>query len=209
MADAQLKATKRTEFGKGAARRTRRSGLIPAVVYGHGIDPIHVVLPSRETTLVLRNANALLEIAIEGEKKPIMAIAKQVQRDPLSNNLDHVDLLLVREGQKVTVEVSLSFVGEAPRDAMVNTDINVLAVEAPVINIPSEIEVSLEGMEIGDSILVGDLKLPEGVSTSVDPETLVVNIVPPPTVQLEAEEEPAEETEEAAEEAEEEADDAE
>ncbi|MFV0428144.1 MAG: 50S ribosomal protein L25/general stress protein Ctc [Arachnia sp.] len=188
MSDLNPSAVPRTVFGKGASRRLRRSGLEPAVVYGHGTDPVHISLPAKETFLALRTSNALLEIAIEGTKKPIMALPKQVQRDPLTGGLDHVDLLIVREGEKVTVDVWLEFVGEAARDGMVNTDLTALTVEAPATNIPANIQVSIEGMQIGDHLTVADLALPEGVETQIDPETLVVNVVPPPSVSLESEE---------------------
>ncbi len=115
MADATLTATTRTEFGKGAARRLRRAGQTPAVLYGHGTDPVHLALSAQEAFLALRTANVLLEITVEGEKKPVLALPKQVQRDPISPVIEHIDLLLVKAGEKVTVDVPLVLVGEAER----------------------------------------------------------------------------------------------
>ncbi|MCC2593593.1 50S ribosomal protein L25/general stress protein Ctc [Tessaracoccus sp. OS52] len=180
----QLNASTRTEFGKGAARRTRRAGQIPAVLYGHGTDPVHIALPGQETFLALRQANVLLDIAVDGAKN-LMALPKQVQRDPITHAVEHVDLLIVTAGEKVSVEVALIVTGEAERGSLVNHDLNTLTVEAPATAIPNEIEVSVEGLVIGDQILVKDLVLPEGVSTHVDPEALVVNVTQPQVVDLE------------------------
>lgn len=192
MAEHKLAASNRTEFGKGASRRLRRSGAIPAVLYGHGTDPVHVSLPGHDTMLILRQANVLITLSVEGDKD-ILALPKQVQRDPITNFVEHVDLLIVKKGEKVTVDVPLTFVGEvAEKDSLVNTELNSLSVLAPATDIPAEIEVSLEGLVVGDQITVGDLKLPEGVETAVDPEQLVVGVVPPPVVVLETEDEAAE-----------------
>lgn len=181
-----LTATKRTEFGKGAARRLRRAGDVPAVLYGHGTDPMHIALPGKETFLIMRQANVLLELSVEGESEPIMALPRQVTRDPITNFLEHVDLLIIRAGEKVVVEVALQLVGEvAERESMVNQDLQTLTVQAPATDIPESIEVSIEGMNIGDSLTVGDLTLPEGVEAQQEDDVLVVNVVPPPVVELE------------------------
>ncbi len=182
----QLAATTRTEFGKGAARRARRAGLIPAVLYGHGTDPVHISLPGQETFLVLREANVLLEIAIDGAK-PVMALPKQIQRDVITGAVDHVDLLLVKKGEKVTVEVAILLVGEAERGALVMQDLQSLKVHVPATHIPSDIEVSIDGLVIGDQIFVRDIKLPADVEALDDAELLVVNVVAP-AVEVEAEE---------------------
>lgn len=187
----KLTVTKRTEFGKGAARRLRRAGEVPAVVYGHGIDPLHIALPGKEAFLLLRHANVLIELTIEGQAKPITVLPKQISRDPITKFLEHVDLLIIREGEKVTVEVPLVFVGEAARDGLVNTDVTVLPVLAPALSIPESIEVSIEGMQVGDHLLVSGLTLPEGVEPQLEAETLVVGVVPQPTVQLDTPEETA------------------
>lgn len=178
-ADAQLSAQTRTEFGKGASRRLRRDGATPAVLYGHGAEPVHLALPAQETFLALRTTNALLEINVEGEKKPVLALVKQVQRNPIRPVIEHVDLLLVREGEKVQVEVSLVVVGEAERGSLLNQDLQTLTVMAPATDIPTEFEVSVEGLEIGAQVLVSDVKLPEGVESMVEPETLIVSINAP------------------------------
>ncbi|GAB3817070.1 50S ribosomal protein L25/general stress protein Ctc [Tessaracoccus terricola] len=194
-----LTATARTEFGKGAARRIRRAGDVPAVLYGHGTDPVHVTLPGQETFLALRQANVLLEINAEGAK-PIMALPKQVQRNVITNFVEHVDLLIVRADEKVSVEVALVITGEAERGSLVNHDLLSLTVLAPAVAIPEEIEVSVEGLVIGDQVLVGDLKLPEGVESQQEDDILVVNITQPVVADLETEEAEGEEGEEGAEE---------
>mgnify|MGYP002737836723 CR=1 FL=1 len=193
MANPKLTATTRTEFGKGAARRTRRSGLIPAVLYGHGSDTVHISLPGKETFLIMREANVLLEISV-GDDKPIMALPRQIQRNVITGDIEHVDLVIVKKGEKVTVDVELVLTGEAERGALVMQDLQALTVEVPAIAIPSEIEVSIEGLEIGDQVLVGEIELPEDVTTEVEPDTLIVNIVPP-TLEEEDEEEETEEEE--------------
>ena len=187
MADAKLTATTRTEFGKGAARRLRRAGQTPAVVYGHGIDPMHLALNAHETFLALRTANALLEIAVEGEAKPILALPKQITRDPILPAIEHLDLILVKAGEKVTVDVQLILVGEAESGTLVNQDLVALSVLAPATDIPTEFEVSVEGLTVGDHILVSGIALPEGVEPAGDPEQLVVSIVAPASEAAEAE----------------------
>jgi len=183
VANPKLSAITRTEFGKGAARRTRRAGQTPAVLYGHGTDPVHVALPAQETFLILRQANVLLEVSVDGGE-PTLALPKQVQRDPISGAVEHVDLLLVKKGEKVVVEVALEVVGEAERGSLVNQDLNTLSVLAPATDIPETIEVSIDGLVIGDQILVSDLKLPEGVEAQDEADLLVVGINPPVVVDL-------------------------
>lgn len=191
MADAQLNATTRTEFGKGASRRLRRDGATPAVLYGHGTDPLHLALPAQETFLALRTVNALLEITVEGEKKPVLALVKQVQRHAIRPVIEHIDLLLIRAGEKVQVDVPLIVVGEAERGSLLNQDLQNLTVMAPAIHIPTEFEVSVEGLEIGSHILVSDITLPDGVESMVDGETLIVSVNAPA---VESEDEGAEGT---------------
>lgn len=186
MADVNLSATKRDEFGKGAARRLRRAGQTPAVIYGHGTDPMHLALPAQETFLALRQPNVLLHLNIEGESKPVLALPKQVTRDAILPIIQHVDLLLVKAGEKVTVDVPLNFTGEAERGNLVNVDLNSLSVLAPATNIPTEFEVSIEGLTAGDQVLVSDVKLPEGVEAAVDGETLVLNVIVAPVAELES-----------------------
>ena len=187
MADFKLTAFPRDEFGKGASRRLRRDDKIPAVVYGHGSDPVHVSLPGKETFLLLRQSNVLLSITIEGEKKSITTLPRQIQRDPITGFLEHIDLLIVKKGEKVSVDVAITIVGEAERGALVNQDLNSLPVLAPATDIPNEIEVSIEGLVVGDEILAGDIVLPEGVVSEQDPESMVLNIAPMPTAEPEPE----------------------
>lgn len=186
MADVNITATTRTEFGKGAARRLRRAGQTPAVLYGHGTEPLHLALPAQEAFLALRQPNVLLHLEVEGESKPILALPKQVQRDPILPVIDHIDLLIVRAGEKVTVDVPLNFVGDVERGNLVNIDLNNLAVLAPATNIPTEFEVSIEGLTAGDHITVADIQLPEGVEATVEGDQLVLNVVVAPTQDLES-----------------------
>jgi large subunit ribosomal protein L25 len=186
-ADATISAQIRTEFGKGAARRLRRAGQTPAVLYGHGTDPVHLALPAQEVFLALRTANALLEITVDGQKKPVLALPKQIQRDPILPAIDHVDLILVKAGEKVVVDVSLNFVGDAEKGAIVNHEVATISVLAPATDIPTEFEVSVEGLTVGDHILVSGIALPEGVEPAGDPEQLVVSIVAPASEAAEAE----------------------
>ncbi len=172
----ELTAQKRTEFGKGAARRIRRDDKVPAVVYGHGTEPQHVTLPGHETLLALRAANALLNIQIAGDKE-LLALPKQVQRDPIKGFIEHVDLLIVKRGEKVTVEVPIILTGEAAAETLVNQDLNTLALEVDALNIPEQLEVSIEGMEAGSQVTVADIELPAGATFGGEAaETLIVGI---------------------------------
>ena len=182
----RIPAEIRTEFGKGAARRTRRDGKIPAVLYGHGSQPAHLSLPGHELMLALKNPNALLTIGLpDGEQ---LALAKAIQRDPIKGFLEHVDLLLVRRGEKVTVEVPVRLVGEAAPETLVNQDLTTLTVEAEATRIPDELEVSIEGLNVGDHIAAHAVSLPSGATLVTDPDHLVVSISAAPTAEaLEAE----------------------
>jgi large subunit ribosomal protein L25 len=184
--EVRLTAELRTEFGKGAARRIRRAHKVPAVLYGHGTDPIHISLPGHETLLALRTANALLSIEVNGSSQ--LALPKQVQRDPLKHTIEHVDLVIVRRGEKVTVDVPVHIEGEAGPDTLVVVDHNSIPIEAEATNIPRQIIVSVEGLPAGTQILVRDLQVPAGSSVDLEPETLIVNVTNAPTVEaLEAE----------------------
>ena len=174
MPEVKLTAELRTEFGKGAARRIRRAHKVPAVLYGHGSDPIHISLPGHETLLALRTANALLSIDINGTSQ--LALPKQVQRDPLKHTIDHVDLVLVRRGEKVTVDIAIHLEGEAASETLVVVDQNSVPIEAEATHIPNQIVVPIEGLPAGTQILAKDLKLPEGCSLEIDPDALIVNI---------------------------------
>jgi large subunit ribosomal protein L25 len=184
--EVRLTAELRTEFGKGAARRIRRAHKVPAVLYGHGTAPIHISLPGHETLLALRTANALLSIDVNGSSQ--LALPKQVQRDPLKHTIEHVDLVIVRRGEKVTVDVPVHIEGEAGPDTLVVVDHNSIPVEAEATNIPQQIVVSVEGLQAGTQILVRDLQVPAGSSVDLDLETLIVNVTNAPTAEaLEAE----------------------
>jgi large subunit ribosomal protein L25 len=184
----KISAELRTEFGKGAARRIRRDHKIPAVVYGHGNDPIHVTLPGHVTMMALKHggANALLELDIDGKAQ--LALTKQVQVDPVRRVLEHIDFVAVRKGEKVTVDVPVHVVGDAVSETLVVTENATVQVEAEATNIPEYIEVSVQGAEVGTQIHASDLVLPAGTTLLVDPETLVVNVTQAQTAeQLEAE----------------------
>lgn len=186
MSETKIQAEARSEFGKGAARRIRRDKKVPAVLYGHGMDPLHVTLPAQDAARALKQSNALLEIAIG--KETHLAIPKQIQRDVLKGTIDHVDLLVVRKGEKVNVEINLHIVGEPSRDALVVTELSHVQVEAEATHIPESIEVSLEGRQVGDQIHAGDLVLPKGLNLVTDPEILLINLVGTPTAnQVQAE----------------------
>ena len=152
MSENKLSAESRTEFGKGAARRIRRTDKVPAVLYGHGTDPVHITLPGHETMMALKHggANALLSIDLEGKSQ--LALPKQVQRDPIKGFLEHLDLIIVKRGEKVTVDVPLIVTGESAPDTLVTTEQNSISIEAEATHIPESIEVSVEGAEAGTQI---------------------------------------------------------
>jgi large subunit ribosomal protein L25 len=184
----KITAEKRTEFGKGAARRIRRDDKIPAVVYGHGNDPIHQTLPGHDTMMALKHggANALLELDIDGDSQ--LALTKQVQVDPIRRVLEHIDFVAVRRGEKVTVDVPIHVSGEAASETLVVTENSTVQVEAEATNIPERIEVSVAGAEIGTQIHASDLVLPEGTTLLTDPQSLIVNVTQQQTAeQLESE----------------------
>ena len=162
----KLVAEKRTDFGKGAARKIRRAGNIPAVMYGHGTEPVHISLPGHDTMMALKQANALLTIVIDGDEQ--LALAKDVQRDAIKPVIDHVDLVVVRKGEKVTVDVAVHLEGEAAPETVVTLDHNTLQVEALATNIPENVVVSVEGLEAGTQILAGAVELPEGATLVTD-----------------------------------------
>jgi large subunit ribosomal protein L25 len=193
MAAEKIAAESRTEFGKGAARRIRRADKVPAVVYGHGNDPIHITLPGHATMMALKHggSNALLELDIEGTSQ--LALTREVQVDPIRRVLEHIDFVAVRRGEKVTVDIPVHLVGDAAPETLVVLENSVVSVEAEATHIPEYIEVSIEGAAIGTQIHASDLALPEGSVLLTDPETLVVNITNAPTAEeVEAELEEAE-----------------
>jgi large subunit ribosomal protein L25 len=191
VSDSNIQAEPRTEFGKGAARRIRRQSKVPAVLYGHGGDPVHITLPGHDTMLALKHggANALLTISLEG--KDTLALPKQIQRDPIKGFLEHIDLIIVRKGEKVTVDIPVHLTGEADADALVVTETSTISVEAEATHIPEFVEVSIEGAKVGDQILAKDLTVPTGSTILLDDDALIVNITHAPTAD-EVEEELAE-----------------
>ena len=187
MAENRIDAETRTEFGKGAARRTRRAGRIPAVLYGHGTDPQHLSLPSLEFARVVRDQgrNAVLTLNIGGT--PQLALTKTVVTHPIRPYIEHVDLVVITRGEKVAVEVQIVVTGDAAVDTLVTQELNTIEVEADVSSIPEQIEVSVEGLEAGTQIHASDVPLPEGTILRTDAEILVVNVVQAPTAaQVEA-----------------------
>ncbi len=181
MSEVRLQAESRTEFGKGGARRTRRAGKIPAVIYGHGADPRHVSLPAREFTNAVKHngANVLLTLELEGSEQ--LAIPKAIQRNPLKGIYEHVDLLAVRLGEKVTIDVPLSIVGSLVPGGLLQQENTSVSLEAEATHLPTEIEVSIAGLAIGSHVTAGDLVLPEGSSLAGDPELIMLLISEAPS----------------------------
>jgi large subunit ribosomal protein L25 len=187
VSDVKITAELRTEFGKGAARRLRRADKVPAVLYGHGTDPLHLSLPGHDTMLALKTRNVLITLDIDGRDNEL-ALPRHVQRHPLKGNIEHVDLLLVKRGEKVVVEVRIVLVGEPAAETLVNLENPTVAVEAEATHLPERIEVSIEGAEAGTQIHASDLVLPPGSTLDADADLLVVNVSMAPTAEeLEAE----------------------
>ena len=193
MSTEKIKAEPRTEFGKGAARRIRRESKVPAVVYGHGNDPVHLTLPGHDTMMAIKHggANTLLELEFDGRTQ--LALTKQIQVDPVRRTLEHVDFVAVRRGEKVTVDVPVHLLGEAAPETLVVTEQATIEVEAEATHIPETIEVDITDAAVGTQIHASDLSLPSGTTLLTDGEALIVNVIPAPTAeQLEAELEEAE-----------------
>ena len=192
MAEVRLIAETRTEFGKGGARRTRRAGKIPAVLYGHGLDPRHLSLPARDFAHAMKGgANTVLTLEFpDGDQ---LALPKSVVRHPLRDYVEHVDLLVIRRGEKVTVDIQVVVTGEAASGTLVLTDANSLSIEVEAMSIPESLTVDIEGAEAGTQFLAGDVALPAGATLVTDPESLVVSVQNAPTAEeVEAETEQAE-----------------
>jgi large subunit ribosomal protein L25 len=186
VSDLTLNAQSRSEFGKGAARRIRRANQIPAVMYGHGTEPVHITLPGHETMLALKNPNALLTIVLDGKEQ--LALAKDVQRDAIKPVIDHVDLVVVRKGEKVTVDVQVHVVGDAAPETVVTVESQTLQIEVAATSIPEGVEVSVEGLAAGSQVLAKDVALPAGSTLVSDEDSLVVNVTAQVTAEaLEAE----------------------
>ncbi|MFD1714372.1 50S ribosomal protein L25/general stress protein Ctc [Amnibacterium flavum] len=167
----------RTSFGKGAARKIRALGKIPAVIYGHGTEPQHVTLPGHETALIIRRANALIELDIEGKDQTVLV--KDVQRDPVRQIIEHMDLVIIRRGEKVQVEIPVHVEGESAPGTVANLDTTTLLLEVPAVSIPQNIVVSIEGLEDGAQVTAGDITLPEGAVLVSEPDLLILAIYTP------------------------------
>ncbi|MBE1534063.1 50S ribosomal protein L25/general stress protein Ctc [Actinomadura algeriensis] len=175
MSEVRIAAEPRTEFGKGAARRTRRAGKVPAVLYGHGTDPTHISLPGHELMMALKTPNALLAIeGLDGGKQ--LALPKDVQRDPIKGFLEHVDLLIVKRGEKVVVELPVNVVGDVIAGGLVSQQLVEVQVEVDATRIPESVELDVTGLEIDTQVLAKDLKLPAGTTLAADEDVLVVQI---------------------------------
>ena len=187
MPDVALSASLREPHGSNATRRLRRAGQIPAVLYGHGSDPRHITLPGHDVLLALRTANVLIRLdGLVGGSA--LALPKAVQRDPIQGTVEHVDLILVRQGEKVTVEIPINVTGEVAPDGLLDQQLVQISLEAEATNIPPGIDISVEGMGIGDAVHAGDLELPAGSTLAVEPEVLVLHVIAAPTAaQIEAE----------------------
>ena len=175
MSEVRIKAELRTEFGKGAARRTRRAGRVPAVIYGHGSETRHLSLPEHELMLALKTPNALLRL--EGLGAAELALPKAVQRDALKGSIEHVDLILVRSGEKVTVEIPVRLSGEVFSGGLLDQQLVTISIEAEATHIPTGIDVNIEDMQIGTAVHAKDLALPTGATLQTDPESLVLHVV--------------------------------
>ncbi|PSS45884.1 50S ribosomal protein L25 [Arthrobacter woluwensis] len=185
MSETKLDTELRTEFGKGYARRARAAGKIPAVIYGHGAEPVHVNLPGRETTLAVRTPNALLNLVIDGAEH--LTIVKDIQRDPIKQIIEHIDLLTVKKGEKVAVDVPVHVTGEAAPGVVANQEATTVSVETEATHVPNAIEFDIEGREAGAHVHASDLVLPKGSVLLSDPETLVVNLSEATVVETEDE----------------------
>ena len=187
MSEVRIVAESRTEFGKGPARRTRRAGKVPAVLYGHGDKPRHYSLPGHELTLALKHdANALLTLETEDGEQ--LALAKVIVRDPIRRTLEHVDLVAVRKGEKVTVEVPIVLTGKAGADTLVDQQTMTLTIEADATSLPDHVEVSIDGLKVGDHVSAKDVTLPAGTTLAQDAEHVIVQgLGTPSTEEIEAE----------------------
>ncbi|MCA2213852.1 50S ribosomal protein L25/general stress protein Ctc [Jidongwangia harbinensis] len=176
MSEVKISAEARTEFGKGGARRTRRAGKVPAVLYGHGEKPQHIALPAREFAAAIRHGglNQVFTIDIIGGQGTTLALPKAIQRDPIKDTYEHVDLLIVKRGEKVTVDVPIVLVGEAGRNTLVVSESTTLSIVAEALHLPDSFEVSVEGLEAGSQITAADVQLPAGSELAADPETVIV-----------------------------------
>lgn len=196
MSEVRIAAEPRTEFGKGASRRARRAGKVPAVLYGHGTEPRHLNLPGHELMLALKTPNVL--IRLDGLDKDNLVLPRSVQRDAIKGFLEHVDLLVVTKGEKVEVEIPVTLIGEVKAPGVLNQELVTVSVEAEATRIPQSVEYDIEGLEIGATPTAADLKLPEGNTMLTDPETILLTVSAPRVEEEPTEAEEEVESEEAA-----------
>ncbi|BCJ53966.1 50S ribosomal protein L25 [Actinoplanes sp. NBRC 14428] len=178
MSEVKISAEPRTEFGKGGARRTRRAGLVPAVLYGHGEAPVHIALPAREFAAAIRHGglNQVFTIDVAGGTGATLALPKAIQRDPIKDTYEHVDLIIVKRGEKVQVDVPVTLVGEAARNTLVVSESTTLSITAEAMHLPNGFEVSIEGLEAGSQVTAGDVTLPQGTELAVEPDFVIAVI---------------------------------
>jgi large subunit ribosomal protein L25 len=189
VSEVKISAEPRTEFGKGGARRTRRAGKVPAVVYGHGENPKHIALPAREFAAAIRHGgvNTVFEL-LDADGTKTLALPKAIQRDPIKDTFEHIDLVIVKRGEKVTVDVPVHLVGAAAAGTLVVTEHDRISINAEALHLPESLEASIEGLEAGSHVTAGDLKLPRGVELAADAETVIAVVSVAPTAeQLEGE----------------------
>ena len=202
MSEVKISAEPRTEFGKGGARRTRRAGLVPAVLYGHGEKPQHIALPAREFAAAIRHGGLNQVFTIDIDGGTTLALPKAIQRDPIKDTYEHVDLIIVKRGEKVTVDIRVVLTGEPARNTLVMHENDTLSVSADALHLPETLEVSIDGLEAGSNVTAGDVQLPKGVELIADPELVIAVVAAAPTAaemegdtgEAEAAAEPAEAT---------------
>ena len=178
MAENHVDADIRTSFGKGAARKLRAAGKIPAVVYGHGAEPLHVAIPAHETTLIARRANALIDLKMTDSQQ--LVLIKDIQRDPVRQIIEHVDLVIVRKGEKVTVDIAVHIEGEPVSGTMVQLEHNTISVEAEATHIPESVTVNVDGFAEGTQVRASDIALPDGSTLVSVAEMLILTVQQPP-----------------------------
>ncbi|GAA1821350.1 50S ribosomal protein L25/general stress protein Ctc [Luedemannella flava] len=184
MSEVKISAEPRTEFGKGGARRTRRAGLVPAVLYGHGSDPKHIALPAREFAAAIRHGGMNQVFSIDmTDGGPVLALPKAIQRDPIKDTFEHIDLIIVQRGEKVTVDVPVQLTGEAAKGTLVVTEHSTLSILAEALHLPEHVEVSIDGLEAGSHVTAGDVTLPKGSTLAGDADTILAVISLAPTAE--------------------------
>jgi large subunit ribosomal protein L25 len=188
VSEVKISAEPRTAFGKGGARRTRRAGLVPAVLYGHGEAPKHIALPAREFAAAIRHGGMSTVFGIELDGGTTLALPKAIQRDPIKDTFEHVDLIIVKRGERVTIDIPVHLVGNAAAGTLVVTEHDRISIVAEALHLPESLDVSIDGLEAGSHVTAGDVKLPQGAELAADPETILAVVSVAPTAeQLEGE----------------------